>query len=234
MDNKTKLSNYALLVGLCHQQQSVARVSNRYPDLYRFRQQIEEAQEGPHHQPYQARRKKTAIYRTIFFTIGFLFICLFGATYTQNMSWTSSLFFENSILPKILLYTLCLGLAFFSFTLGLSIRTEKEAVTNLIHRAQKKLKGTYVRKLARLNVKMQGSVDEQIKASQSIKEIYRDTWEKILESQEVALTLMGEISQAKNIESPVDLFNQAILELNDRLNFLIQRFKNILNEDFDL
>lgn len=233
MDNKTKTSNYALLVGLTHHQ-AAARGSSRYPDLHRFRQQIEEAQEGPHHQPYQARRKKAALYRIVFFLLAVVFLGLFGFAYSHTMSWTSTLFFESSAFPKITLCALCILLAIFSFGLGLSIRTEKEAVTQLIHRAQKKLKGMYVRKLAKLNVKLKGSADDQIKASQSIKEIYRDTREKILDSRDVALSLMEEISQAKNVDDSIDLFNQAILELNDRLNFLIQRFKNILNEDFDL
>lgn len=234
MSNKIAPTNFSLLIGMSHHNQAVERSNTRYPGLQRFRQQIEEAREGPDHQPYQKRHKKAVGYRLIFFFFGMVFLGLFGLAYLQNINWTSSLLFANSGIPKLVLCGLCLLFAFVAFGMGLIIRTEKDAVNNIVHRAQKKLKQMYAHKSARLNLKSALSFEEQAKTSQAIKEIYNDTWEKIKESKEVAFTLIDEISQAKNLEAPIELYNQAILELNDRLNYLIHRFKNILNEDFDL
>lgn len=202
MNNKTQSSNSELLINLSNFNKGIKKP---YQKLHHFREEKEQ-------QPYQARQKKVLLYRMIFGCIGCVFLALFGLAYMQT---SSSLFFISGAIPKISICTITILFALIAFSIGISIRTEKEAIANLAHRAQRKLKRIYLRKISQLNEDL-------------IRLAYHDTVEKILEAKEASLTLVNEIAQTKNssMEMSIELFNQAILELNDRLTFLINRFKN--------
>lgn len=233
MNNKIDSSNFALLIGLSHQHQNAMRNVNRYPNLHRFRQKIEDSSQGPQHQPYQSTQKKVLFYQIVFILIGMLFLFLCALSYTHTMNWSTSFLFENTAIAKIFLCSFCFITACSSLGVASSMRTEREALINLVHRAQKKLKRIHAKKIARLHLKPIEDLEKE-RFAQAIKVIYQDTLEKVLESKEVAVNLVAEIVQSEEDTVRIDLFNEAILELNDRLHYLIQRFKSILTEDFDL
>lgn len=239
MTNKELVRTYnpkKLLLSLYHCHQSIYPALNadhsgrNYVELTKFREKIEEEKIGPHHQPYQAGRKKAVAYRTIFYGLGllFLFLCIF--MYTQSMNWSGSLIFVNYTATKM---TLCL----FTFTLsiaacicGQSIKTEKEAANQLIHRAQSKIRRVLSYKKAEFGLTRFLSFGSQFKKHVAAKEAFHDAWEKIRDSKKITYALLEQISHTKGLDNQATekLFNQAILELNDKLHLIISEFQKKL------
>ncbi len=227
-----------LLVSLYHYHQSQHKFppnstlqSRNYVELNKFRQKIEEQKIGPHHQPYREGRKKAIAYRSIFFSLGllFLFLCIF--IYTQTMNWSGSLFFVNYTATKMTLCLFTFMLAVSACIMGHTIRNEKEAAHQLIQRAQCKIRRILSYKKAEFGLTRFLSFGRQFKKHTAAKEAYHDAWEKIRESKKITYALLEQISQTKGIDAQgmEKLFNQAILELNDKLHLIIYEFKKQLS-----
>lgn len=227
-----------LLISLYHHPSPISPSEPHihYIELNKFRQKIEEEKAGPHHQPYRAGRKKALFYQSIFFTLGFLFLFLCLFMYTQSMNWSGSLFFVNYTATKITLCSFTLVLAFTAFVLGYSIKTEKEAANQIIHRAQNKLIRIFAYKRAEFGMNRFFSFAHHFKKHLVAKQAFHDSWEKIRESKKVTYALLEQISRTKGLDSTMmeTLFNEAILELNDKLHIVIQEFKKTLSDVLEI
>lgn len=242
MTNKELVRTYNpknLLISLYHYHQSHQQAaantdhpSRNYVELHKFRQKIEEEKIGPHHLPYQAGRKKTITYRTIFYGLGllFLFLCIF--MYTQSMTWAGSLIFVNYTATKMTLCVFTFILALAACIFGHSIKTEKEAANQLIHRAQSKIRRVLSYKKAEFGLTRFLSFGRQFKKHMAAKEAFHDTWEKIRESKKITYALLEQIANTKGLDNQAleELFNQTILELNDKLHLIITEFKKKLSD----
>lgn len=241
MNNKELIHAYNpknLLISLYHYHQSsrtnahTILNSRHYTELNRFRQKIEEEKIGPHHQPYRAGRRRTMTYQTIFFSLGllFLFLCIF--MYTQSMTWSGSLIFVNYTATKTALCIFTFILSVTACIMGASITTEKEAANQIIHRARYKIRRILSYKKAEFGLTRFLSFGHQFKKHMASKEAFHDAWEKIHESKKTAYALLEQISRTKGLDKPAieKLYNQAILELNDRLHLIISDFKKKLSE----
>lgn len=226
----------SLLINLHHYHQSSRNShehfhNREYIELNKFRQKIEEERSGPHHQPYQAGRKKTIIYRTIFYSLGllFLFLCIF--IYTQTMNWSGSLIFVNYTATKMTMCVFTFILSLAACILGQLIKTEKEAANQLIHRAQNNIRRILAYKKAEYGLTRFFSFGKQFRKHVAAKEAFHDAWEKIRDSKRVTYALLEQISQTKGLDNLAieNLFNQTILELNDKLNIIIAEFKKELS-----
>lgn len=228
----------SLLIGLYHyskNQQAKISVSSQsiYQELNQFRDKIEEEKSGPHHQPYQFGKKKTRTYRSIFLGLGLIFLSLCALIYFQNMNWACALIFENYLVPKVSLCTLCILLSLVSFGLGYKIRPEKEAAISVIQRAKRKLRRCYGRKHSELGLNRFLSFGMHYKKTAAFQQAFNEAWDKITDSKEVAFLLLERIAKSKDKPSKEKLFNQAIFELNDKLQAIIQGFKKNLDRLFD-
>lgn len=236
MTNKELARSYNpknLLISLYHYHHSLIQntdFNRSYKELHTFRQKIEEEKSGPHHQPYHAGRKRTIAYRTIFYGLGllFLFLCIF--MYTQSMNWSGSLIFVNYSAVKMTLCIFTFVMAVAACIIGTSISTEKEAANQLIQRAQNKIRRILSYKKAEFGLTRFLSFGHQFKKHMAAKEVFHDSWEKIRESQKVTHALLEQISKTKGMDNPSKekLYNQAILELNDKLSLIITDFKKKL------
>jgi hypothetical protein len=226
-----------LLISLYHHQPSPIPFTpfdlqeKNYVELHKFRQKVEEQKIGPHHQPYRAGRKKTLAYRTIFYSLGllFLFLCIF--IYTQTMNWSGTLIFVNYTATKMAICAFTFILSVASCIIGQTIKIEKEAANQLIHRAQNKIRRILSYKKAEFGLSRFLSFGHQFKKHVAAKESFHDTWEKIRESKKVTYALLEQIANTKGLDSAAleKLFNQAILELNDKLHNIIIDFKKKLS-----
>lgn len=227
-----------LLISLYHYHHSHSpndsktdHLKGEYNELNQFREQLEEAKSAPHHQPYQAGRKKALFYQIIFYGLGliFLFITLF--MYTQTMNWAGSLFFVNYTATKTVLCLFTFALSCISFSIGYSISIEKEAVNQLIDRAQAKMRHILRYERAQFAVNHL-SFRDQFKKSLLAKQAFHDANEKVKESKKITFTLLEHINQTVSLEKKdkEHLYNQAILELNDKLHFIIFAYKDKLEE----
>lgn len=218
---------YSLLIGLYHNHPTRARDNAlnpiHYHELNKFRQEIEDNKSGPHHRPFETEKKRSLIYRLIFIGLGFIFFILSLMVYGHTVNWSYSFLFENCMVPKFFICSLCLILSITAFGIGFAIRPEREAAARLVRRGQLKLKRIYNKKLAEIDAKN----SEQ---AHILRQIYLDFLDKILDSKMVTLLLLTEIANKDKTIEPADLFNQAILELNDALHLLIQQFNKKLTE----
>ena len=102
-----------------------------------------------------------------------------------------------------------------AFGIAYCIRTEREAKNQLIKRAKRKLKRILYKKMA---------LCENYK---QLRHEYAAALDKVSESKETAILLFQQISYYHNLSysEKAVLFNQAILELNDRLHTIINKFQ---------
>lgn len=228
MTNKENLSlaQYppkSLLLGLYHHSQQSKTTPfpypNKYIELNNFRQKIEEEKRGLHHRPYLAGKKKAQAYRMIFSCIGLAFLFIFAFVYHQSANWSYLLIFDNWFVPKHMLCGACLILSAISFGICYSLRAEKEAVQQLVSRAHRKLKRSFAHKKAEIG---KSSSHKMLVFRQA----FHEAWEKINDSREVTIHLFEQIANEsrRNMKAKEELFNQAILELNDKLQHILQKF----------
>jgi len=111
-----------------------------------------------------------------------------------------------------------------SFAISWGIRPEKEAAHQLIRRAKNKLTRAY----SRHQTESPFSMGEGKKRYNALKHTYHRALDKISESKEATWLLVEHIRKASSIESEerVRLYNQAILEFNDSLHAIINRFQS--------
>lgn len=236
------LNPKSLLISLYHHQSHSFSDSKKdfhlrnYIELNQFRQKVEEEKIGPHHQPYQAGRKKTIIYRTIFYSLGLIFLSLCIFMYTQTMNWSGSLIFVNYTATKMAMCVFTFILSIAACIVGQLIKTEKEATNQLIHRAQSKVRRIMSYKRAEFGLTRFLSFGKQFRKHIAAKEAFHDAWEKIRESKRVTYALLEQIAKTKGLDTSTTekLFNQTILELNDKLNVIILEFKRELSNILEI
>jgi hypothetical protein len=201
----------------------------QFNELNTFRKNIEEKKAGPHHQPYQAGRKKALIYQSLFFGLGVIFLLMTIFMYTQTMNWSGSLFFVNYTATKTVVCLFTFALSLVACGLAYSITTEKEAANQLIHRAESKIRHILAYKRAEFNLNKFSfgmSYKKNLAANQAFKTAFR----KIKESRKITIALLEHIAHEKSLtrDEIEKLFNQALLELNDKLHIIIYDFKKEL------
>lgn len=194
---------------------------SKYAELHQFRGKIEVKQGGLHHKPYNSMLKRALAYRLTFLGLGALFFFLSLFLYEQSINWLPySHIFSNDFTAKNVVFISTLLFSFAAFGMSFTISAEKEALHQLIKRSQ--------RKLARISRKQQFIIESaylethQLKA---LKECYRETLDKTEKLREETKHLFKAIAQSEDFKKMVQLYNEALLELNDQLHHIINQFK---------
>ncbi len=192
----------------------------RYSELDLFRNGAVEGVKLYHH-PYTSKKKSVAIYRIVFLTFAILFGVL-GVTTLSLPSTLSCGFFSLPTTLKGLIMTLCIVLSLASFLLGISLRTDKEAIVHSYNHWRRKLKTYYARK--RLSL-----VGPHRHLAKGLRQTHKEVQEKMREKRDETLHLIGKIgSSPLSKEEKETLLNQAIAEFHERLKFLAHGFKHDL------
>lgn len=199
-----------------------------YTELEIFRQQIEENQEGLHHQPYTANRSTVRLYKAIFFGFAFLFafLGLFVVMMTSSLAYS---FLNYSFVFKSLVATFCGTLALAALTLAMTMRAERETIRHYVRLARSNLAKVYARKRMNLGFKTYlFNFGKNQKQAAALRQMYHDACDKIHERKEEVLHLVNRIAGTQSLDSKTKelLFNQAICELNDKLTLLTHTFKH--------
>lgn len=199
-----------------------------YTELGIFKQQIEQNQEGLHHQPYTANRSNIMLYKSIFFAFAALFAVL-GVLVIATTSSLHHVFFNFSMVFKSLIVLGCGALSLTSFFMALGMRTEREAVRHYVRMARGNLAKIYAQK--RLKSGTTGffaCFGENQRKVIALKQMYHDARDKINERKEEAMHLVNRIAttQALDAKTKEMLYNQAIAEFNEKLTLLTHTFKH--------
>jgi hypothetical protein len=194
-----------------------------YAELDIFRKHIREGKIGSLNQPYSSNKKPVRIYKSIFFALGFLFVILGMLILFKISIWSYAHLIGPNWLWKSFLSCSCGVLALAAFSIGLSMRIEREAVYYCARKAQEKLTKIYASKRIKLGFKRYFAYQQTV----SFKQCYQEICDKIKEQKEEALLLVKQISVVTiDKQLKETLYNQAISDLNDKLDFLVHSFKH--------
>lgn len=199
---------------------------NSYSELNQFRLQVEAEQAGPQHLPHQYHSNRIFIYRLIFAGLSLLFAFFGIAIYTKGITWIHPYLFEDGYMVKNMLTTLCGGLSAFSAYSAYHISAEYEAIINLRKRARHLLRGLYRKKINELGIKRilpQGETYDEVS---TYRQEFHDAWQAVNHSYSVSKQLLDTIhaNPTLNRTTKARLYNQAILELNDTLTEILDRY----------
>lgn len=198
-----------------------------YTALNQFRQKLENAKEAPHHKPYHSVKRKTRLYQGAFFALTIIFTVLFVIVYTYTRNPYIHLLSMHFALPKAVGCFLSGFCALASLSIGLSIRIEKEAISQLLGRAKQKMRRLLRRQFTRLSANKKMSLLERYQLLNLSRLQYAHALERVSEGREIALVLLQKISECSESQFQVKetLYNEAILELESRLQFIIGKFE---------
>lgn len=234
-DNKHNLSSNSvqrdgMLNKIINREMSNLSVySNRrgeYPELYLFRNQIEIQQDNPQFKPYTITKSRVMLYRWIFLSIGFIYFILGSILYNKTLTWPCTFLFGSSFPIKTFLLSFCSISAASSLVVGFSIKSEREAVKRLCRQFRQRVQKIYERKLVKFEVKRFLSFGREYRKSTAFKQLYQDALEKIEEYKEDAMHLLDGIAKSPSLDDRMkeELFNQAILELKDKMSLLTKTY----------
>lgn len=235
---QTNNSNLTLLVDLYKLSRKQGKPSasiqkkdthQSFRELTIFKNQIDVLNIGTHFQPYEARKHAVMVYRMIFLGLGLLFLGLDALVIMQKMSWAFNFYFNNWLIGKSLICTMCTALSFASLAIGGTLRVEKEAVHHYFKIAKQKLKRISAKKQSKFGVAAFIGLGQQGKERKHIKRTHHEALDKISEHCDETTHLLDRITASKTLDFPAKevLYNQAILELKSLLNQTTQHFENM-------
>lgn len=199
---------------------------NRYNDLNLFREKIEGLTVGPDQYHYSVHKKGALKYKVIFFALAVLYSVLAVILYFKTFSWSFSfLFGDINHAIKGLSCIFCGVIALSSLKLCISMTAEKQAANHLYKRAKLRIRQAYNRKTLNFGIKNLLPLTFAPKEIKALKQYYLDCVEKIREIRDETIHLLDQIRKS-NQEKREDLFNQAVLEMNDRIHLLVDTFNS--------
>ena len=230
--NKTSLNSNSFSFSIFDKLPSTANPFTskpRYADLEIFRQLVEESKAGLHHQPYSSHKKKTHLYKSVFFGFAILFFILEIIALAIPSALGCGFLFSSCSFLKGIIVSICTVFSVSSLTLALRLKAEKEAVASLIRKARIRLAAIYARKKVRSNLNFFSFfLNPARQKAAALKLAYYEVYDKMNDKKEESLHLVHRISTAEtlNAHEKEDLLNQAIEELNDQLQHLTTAFRH--------
>lgn len=190
------------------------------PDLNHFRTEVD-------HHPYFISKKNVLKYRVIFFLLGAIFTALALFVFVEKTSWFCSILFTNCWFAQMSLFSLCMLLAISSTSLGIFIRPEQDAVHHLAQRAKKKILRIYAQKCPHFGYGWL-LIFRGDKQAASLLKTYHDAVDKLNDLKHSTIALLKQVANSENLDfkNKEHLFNQALLELKDKLNWIVRSFNS--------
>lgn len=201
----------------------------RYGDLDLFRERMTESKAGFHHQPYTNNKKNTLFYKTIFLGFSALFFILGVTTMATPSALGCGFFFSSCSFLKGMIVTICTSLSLASLTVGLRLKPEKEAIIYCVRKTKAQAAAIYARKQIRMGIKsMFAFIGENRHKAIALKQMYEEVCDKIHDKKEETAHLVHRIATAETLDPQEKeaLLNQAIEELNDKLQYLTHTFRH--------
>jgi hypothetical protein len=207
-----------------------------YPELSAFRKQLEKNKACIKHKPYTLYKKKVLQYRAIFFGFGLLFLILGVIVHYKTLTLSPTILFGSISTFKTSVCFFCIILTLSAWGFSWWLSAEKETAMRLIHQAKNKLRSAHDRKWLDLGLRSYLAFGKQRRPTLAFRQEYRETCARILEVKEETFHLLEQISSAPEInpKTQENLYNQAMIELTEKLAGIVQSFQNkthLVNED---
>lgn len=200
---------------------------SQFKDLSLFKDLIESGGSSLHQYPYTINKNKVLIYKTIFFTLSAIFAYCGWHLYSSSYNWICTAIFGNDVHVRLTICAMCTFFAIASLVLGVKISPEIEIVLNTTKTAKRKAKQLYNRKLTEIccayNSKPIGKDDERV----FMRHTYEDILEKIEHYKNETILTVKRVSISRELddEQKEHLYNQAVLELQRKLEILTCCYK---------
>jgi hypothetical protein len=204
----------------------IAYLGKQYSELERFRYQSNHNNELQS-TPYTTAKQRTNNYKWIFFCLGILFFALGGIAYMKTFFLPFSFLPSNSFqILQSLLFEFCIIVSGISIVISFSLCTKKEAISDTSRKAVRNLSQFYNRKQLELGIKMFFYFGVPYRKFLLLNQFYLETRHKIQDLKQETFCLLQKIARAGHLsfQKKEHLYNQAILELNEKLEKQILHF----------
>ena len=178
---------------------------------------------------YLRKKKQSKTHQVIFFALGAVFMALAAIIYFNTTNWACSLYFSHCEYIKPAAYSLCVLLSSITVLIGYMNAPEKDAANFLVYRIEKKLGLLYKRRRLELRGLFAIFFSDLRFKRQICKQHYIQALDKIREQRENAVHFLERIpytTQDPKIKEK--LIREALSDLNNALNGIVQSFKHKL------
>lgn len=206
----------------------LADFGKSYLELDHFRQQIEWDKKCLEPMPFTAAKRKVLTYKSIFLALGLLFLVLGAFIYMRTFALPFTYFLLGTFyIAKNLVCGFCGMAGTASLLISHSLRTDREIVGHIIRKGRRNLSKLYARKKIEHKLNSFMNFGPAYQKSLVLSHTYRETHDKILDLKEETLHLFQRILSADHLNGgrKEHLYNQAVLEMDLRLEEILLNFK---------
>lgn len=223
------MSNYELITKDSISQLSKCLFTSReisYPELSLFKKQMMQNKNCPKHQPYTTHKRNLFAYKFVFFSLSALFACLGMIIFFKTGVWTPLIYLTLMGAAKKLICLVCIMLSTASFVVGWTLSPEKDAIKHYTAKSLSVLREIYFRKQQRFGIRRFFCFAFPYTEYILLKQNYLEVVSKIRQKKEKTIQLVTQIRVSDDLdwEEKETLYNQAIAELNDKLEAMLHVF----------
>lgn len=203
------------IIHLCHD--FLGNDTNRSQNLNDFYMQMTD-------QPYYIHKDNVMTYKKIFFGLSLLFLTLMVLVFYERTNIFCTLLFENCRFAHSVLCGLCFIFSLAAFGIANRMRPEQETAQHFFRKAKLRIKRIYIRKSAQLGnywllILLRDQHVIQAKGG------YEETIDHLHDIKETTQALLTHVARSPlDVKKKESLFNQAIVELRDKLERVVRGF----------
>jgi hypothetical protein len=219
---------HELLDAALFPQQSNSCECELFEELNHFRRKIEQGRSGLHQFPYTIHKNKVSMYQMVFIMLSVIFFAAAIHLYFAHFNWIYYLMFSGTITLQSFLITISCGMGIATGGMGLSLKPEGEIADYSLRRAHRKIKKIYRRKVRFSHCAHYSSPKGMCTLRQGNTLIYEDLIDKLHSLKEENNMTLKRIRLSKKLsdQQKENLYNQAILELQFKLERLVSAYKS--------
>lgn len=195
-------------------------------NLQLFKHLLETSRTGLQFYPYTLKKKYVLLYKAIFFGIGIFLAALGLYIYTASYNFIAMHLFSAGYFAKIFIVGLSSVLSATAFIQAAKTQPHKEIILDIIKTARKKVYRLYRKKIFFLKYQRTVENCEIEDAKTSWDFLLEDVLETFQEKKEASLLLSDRIylSKVLSVFEKEKLFNEALYELQNTVNKIVQDF----------
>jgi len=196
----------------------------RFSELESFRFSLKQNRNHLSHYPYTSNKNRVLLYKVVFLLLTIIFTALSAYLYTANICWVFHSFIANPDMLKNFLSLICSVCAICSFIIGFFASPEIDIATHLVHKAKKRAKKIFKR--AACEIRFNHRTDDSL--IDYCRELYHGVYEKMTRFKDEQLLLLKRIRISRQLsdKEKETLYNQAITELESKLQGLLEDYKS--------
>ncbi len=197
-----------------------------YTDLKLFKEQIEI--HTVNHRPFSMHKSKINTYRLVFLGLAALYVT-FAIVFFYFLSpyMTNFILGSYSFILKNVICAACIFASLLSIGLSYCLSAEKEATYYIYKKTKAQLKRLYQRNISKTGFKRFFTCGEKREYLNNFNQAYHETLDKVYHFKDETIHIIERILSSDGLDrsKKEHLLNQALLEMHDKMNEALYRFK---------